>query len=264
MRAMRFFAAAVGAVLLSAAALADSGQVQFSAEMVRKAPDGKSVAGKMYVGDGRIRMEMSQQGQEVVRISDSNKRMEWMLFPAEKTFLERSAPAPESGATPPKAAPTAEDNPCASMPQISCRRVGVESVNGRPAVKWEMSMTHQGQTLTGAQWIDQQRAMPIKHEMPNGQSMELKLVGTETYEGRTVEKWQMTTSMPGQQPTSSVQWYDPQLKLSVRDEAPGGFVSELKNIKVGPQPDSLFAVPDGYTKMAPPPAPAQQPPQPGR
>jgi hypothetical protein len=145
------------------------------------------------------------------------------------------------------------------MPGASCRRLGVEDVNGRPAVKWEMSMTHEGKTLTGVQWLDQERAIPLKHQLPGGQTMELKLLGTETFEGRPVEKWEMTTAVPSQQPRVTFQWYDPELKLAVRDELPGGFVSELKDIRVAPQPDNLFAVPDGYTRMTAPPGGAQPP-----
>lgn len=245
-------AAGILAGILAMGAQAESGQVQFSAEMVRHGPDGKTVRGRMYVGDGRTRMEMSQQGREVIRISDRGRRTEWILFPADKGYLERvSAPAPE-GAPPSDAPPSAETDPCAGMAGLICRRLGVEDVNGRPAVKWEMSMTQEGKTLTGVQWLDQERAIPLRHQMPNGQTMELKLLATETLEGRPVEKWEMTTAVPGQQPAVTFQWYDPALKLAVRDELPGGFVSELKDIRIGPQPDSLFAVPDGYTRMTPP------------
>ena len=252
-------AAAILAAFVSVAAQADNGQVQFSAEMVRHGPDGKAATGHMYVGDGRTRLEMSQQGREVVRISDRGRGMEWLLFPADKGYMERKLPAAPEGAASPSAPPSAESDPCAGMPGVTCRRLGVEDVNGRPAVKWEMSLTHQGQTLTGVQWLDQQRAIPLKHQMPNGQTMELKLLGTETFEGRQVEKWEMTSAVPNQPPTVTFQWYDPELKMAVRDELPGGYVSELKDIRVGPQSDNLFAVPEGYTALKAPPGGAQPP-----
>lgn len=255
---MRATAAAALALLLGSVQ-ADDGQVQFSATMVRNTPDGQSVSGKMYVGDGRTRLEMSQQGRAMVRISDSTRRMEWILFPAEKTYLERSAPPLPEGATPPKAKPSAESDPCAGVQGVTCRRVGVEEVNGRPAVKWEMTATQQGQTLTGYEWLDQARGIPLKQQAPNGQSMELKLLGTETYEGRPVEKWEMTAKLPDKAPTQTFQWYDPELKLAVRDQLPGGYVSELKDIRVGTQPDDLFAVPAGFTRMTSPPGGAQAP-----
>ena len=250
--------AAVLATLLAASAQAGSGAPQFSADMVRRGPEGEATSGKMYVGDGRTRMEMSQQGREVIRISDQNRRMEWILFPAEQSYLERGAPPGAEGAPPP-GQPSAEADPCAALPGVTCRRVGVEDVNGRPAVKWEMSTTQEGKTLTGAQWLDQERGMPLKSVMPNGPTMELKILGQETVDGRLVEKWEMTMTAPNQQPSRTFQWYDPELKLAVREEFPGGYVSELKNIRVGPQPDDLFTVPAGYKRMTMPQG-GQQPP----
>ncbi len=88
----------------------------------------------------------------------------------------------------------------------------------------------------------------MKHLTPDGQTMELKLIGKETIEGRPAEKWELTTTAPNQQPNSTFQWYDPELKLAVREEFPGGYVSELKNVRVGPQADDLFTVPAGYTR----------------
>jgi hypothetical protein len=244
--------------LLVAAVQADTGGAQFSADMIRHGPDGQVTSGKMFVGDGRTRMEMSQQGQEVIRINDQNRHMEWILFPDQQSYLERGAsPGAESAAPPPQ--PSAEANPCAAMPGVTCRRVGVEDVNGRPAVKWEMSATQQGETLTGAQWLDQERGLPLKSVMPNGPTMELKILREETIDGRTVEKWETTMTVPKQQPIRTFQWYDPELKLAIREEFPGGYVSELKSIRVSPQPDDLFSVPAGYKRMSIPQEGQQQP-----
>ncbi len=259
-RQKRVAVAVVLAAVLVATAQAETGAVQFAADMVRRGPDGQVTSGKMFVGDGRTRMEMSQQDREVIRISDQNRHMEWILFPAEQNYLERGAPSGAEGAPPPPKQPSAEADPCAGMPGVTCRRVGVEDVNGRPAVKWEMTASQEGKTLTGAQWLDQERGMPLKSVMPNGPTMELKILGQETIDGRKVEKWEMTMTAPKQQPSRTFQWYDPELKLAVREEFPGGYVSELKNIRLGPQPDDLFSVPAGYTRMTMPEA-GQQPPQ---
>jgi hypothetical protein len=249
--------AALLAAVMAGSVQADGAGVQFSADMVRHGPDGQSTTGKMFVGDRRTRMEMTQKGREVVRISNQPRGMEWVLFPADKSYLERAAPAGTAAAP---AAPSAETDPCAGVQGLTCRRVGKEDVNGRPAVKWEMTATDQGKTLTGAQWLDVERGLPLKHLMPNGQAMELKLVGTEQLDGRAVEKWEVTSTAPNQPPVTAAQWYDPELKQAVREEFPGGYVSELKNIKVGPQPDDLFAPPAGYTlKPMPTPPPGAQP-----
>ncbi len=245
------FAAVLGAAL-AVSAQAEIAGVEFSADMVSRGPDGQVTTGKMYVGDTRMRIEMSQQGKEVVRITDQGRNMEWMLFPAEKGYMERSIPEGAQSQSP-MSTPAADANPCAGVPGLTCRKAGQESVAGRPAVKWEMTITRDGQALTGAQWIDVERGLPLKYQMPNGQAMELEMLGTETIDGRPVEKWQMTTTAPDQQPVQTFQWYDPELKLSVREEFPGGFVRELDDIQTGKQPDSLFEVPSGYTEMDAPP-----------
>ncbi len=100
-RQKRVTIAAVLATVLVATAQAESGAVQFAADMVRRGPDGQVTSGKMFVGDGRTRMEMSQQDREVIRISDQNRHMEWILFPAEQNYLERGAPPGTEGAPPP-------------------------------------------------------------------------------------------------------------------------------------------------------------------
>jgi hypothetical protein len=206
----------------------------------------------------------------VVRITDQTRQMEWILFPEQQNYIERG-PAPGQAKAPPPSEPSAEADPCVGVAGLTCRRVGVEEVGGRPAVKWEMSATQQGETLTGVQWLDRERGIPLKHVMPNGQTMELKILGKETIDGRQVEKWEMISTAPKQEATRSFQWYDSELKLAVREEFPGGFVSELKNIRVGPQPDSLFVVPAGYSRMTMPQGGSQggtqggtQPPQGGR
>jgi hypothetical protein len=234
--------------LIAVSARIQAAGAEFSAEIVRRGPDGELNTGKMFVGTGRSRMEMEQQGRQVIRIIDENRFMEWVLFPDEQSYLERGAPPGAQPAVPPPE-PSAETSPC-TIPEMTCRRVGVEDVNGRPAVKWEMTLAQQGQSLTGAQWLDQERGIPLKSVAPNGQGMELKVLGEETVDGRTVEKWEMVTTAPNQQPTSTFQWYDPELKLSIREEFPGGYVNELKEIRVGPQADDLFTVPAGYTRMS--------------
>lgn len=248
----------LGGALVACASQAEIAGSEFSADVVMRGPDGQMSTGKLYVGTNRMRMEMTHQGRTMINILDQNRGMAWMIMPDQQAYMERPLPTPMSsgpGATQMPTLPSAETNPCQGLQHLTCRRAGEEDVGGRRAVKWEMSMTHEGRTLTGAQWLDAERGMPLKYQMPNGQAMELKLVGTDKIGGRDVEKWQMTMTMPNEQPIQTYQWYDPKLKLAVRQEMPGGFVQELTNIQIGPQPDALFEVPAGYTKVEPPPMP---------
>jgi hypothetical protein len=135
------------------------------------------------------------------------------------------------------------------MQNLLCNRLGVESVNGRPAEKWELVNSAQEQSGKMVIWIDQERRIPVRQSLPDGASMEMRLVGRETLDGRNTEKWEMKATRPGGQSSVAYQWFDPELNMNIREEQPGGFVSELRNIRIGKQPVDLFAVPPGYKLM---------------
>ena len=101
-------------------------------------------------------------------------------------------------------------------------------------------------------WIDQARKIPIRQILPDGSTMEMRFMGDETVNGRATEKWEMKITRPGGQSSVGYQWFDPELKTNIRQEQPGGFVSELRDIKIGKQPAGLFVVPSGYTLMSVP------------
>jgi len=233
------------------ASLAQTAPPQFSAELVQQGPNGQTSTSTMYVGDERTRIEMSQQGQDVIRITDQKRHVEWILFPQQHKYMEHQLPPgpPEHlGATRPS--PAAD--PCAGMPGMTCHKLGDETINGRVAVKWEMEMTREGETMKSTQWIDKDRGVPLRQEFPNGQTIDLKYIGPDTLDGREVEKWEMVTTVPNRPPMHAFQWYEPALKLMVRQEVPGGFSTELKNIQVGKQPDHLFSIPAGYERISGP------------
>jgi hypothetical protein len=79
-------------------------------------------------------------------------------------------------------------------------------------------------------------------------------LGEETINGRRLQKWEFATTQGGQTMRSLV-WIDPRLRTPVRQEFPGGYVSELRDIQEGPQPPSLFQVPKDYTKIDMPASP---------
>jgi len=237
-------AASAGAVLAGA---------EFSAESVQQGPQGQMSSGKMFVGDGRVRSEMSHQGQQMIRISDEKRGVEWILLPDQKKYMERKLA--DRGSQSPAASSSSADDPCGGMPGLTCTKLGEEDVGGRAAVKWEMTASHQGQSMKSTQWIDKARGVPLRQEMPNGQTVALKFVGEEDLNGRKVEKWEMVATMPGQPETRSMQWFDSELDLAVKQEFPGGMVSELTNIRVGEQPDELFNIPAGYERMTVPKGP---------
>ena len=42
---------------------------------------------------------------------------------------------------------------------------------------------------------------------------------------------------------TATQWYDPELKIAIREELPGGYIRELRDIKTGKQEKDLFEIP---------------------
>lgn len=247
---------AVGFLLVLTGALSHAAPppVEFSAEAFQTTPQGQQMQQRMYVGaDGRVRLESSTGGQQFVQIIDPTQKAMYMLMPEQKAYmarefngseqLERSTAGPDS-------------NPCAGVPDATCKLLGKETVNGRSAEKWELVQKRGDETQRMLYWIDVERRLPLRQFMPDGTTTELKEVGKEVLNGRQTEKWQMTLAQPGGESMESFQWYDPELKIAIREELPGGAFRELRNIQIGNQPASLFQIPPDYKKISAPQAPS--------
>ena len=76
-------------------------------------------------------------------------------------------------------------------------------------------------------------------------------LGTETVGGQPAEKFRVTYTVGGMTQTA-FQWMGRQgipLKVAATD---GAWSVEYRNVRVGPQPDSLFEIPPGYQKFSVP------------
>ena len=79
--------------------------------------------------------------------------------------------------------------------------------------------------------------------------IERKLVGSETIDGHPSKKY-LITYMSGKKKEQVYQWTATDINFPIKTAAVDGFwVQEHKNIKIGPQPNSLFEVPAGYKKF---------------
>jgi len=232
----------------SAMAIAGQGQVEFSADVIQSMPQQESRQGRLYVGNEQVRTDITVGGKKMIQIIDIKLQTAYMLDPEQKSYMERKAVPGELN---PGGGTAAKDaNPCAGMQNLACRRIGVESVNGRPAEKWELENTAQGQSGKMVIWLDDERRIPIRQLLPDGATMEMRLTGRETLNGRDTEKWEMKATRPGGQSSVAYQWFDPELNMNIREEQPGGFINELRDIRIGKQPADLFAVPPGYKVMS--------------
>ncbi|MES9965000.1 MAG: DUF4412 domain-containing protein [Candidatus Sedimenticola sp. 20ELBAFRAG] len=233
--------------LLNGQVLADSqASLQFSAEISQKGQRGEVSSGRIFVGTDHMRTEMQQAGQQVIQIINNKTNTSWILYPSQHSYMEM-----QGRGTPQAQAKQGDVNPCQGLREAKCKNLGQESVNGREATKWEIQLSQQGKSYQSVQWLDKERGILLRQESSNGQRSELKMLGLEKLGNRTVEKWEMTVANGNQPAQRTYRWFDPELNLAVREEFPGGFVREMKNINVAPQDPGLFTLPAGYKKITP-------------
>ncbi len=246
----------IGLLLMTASGTvvaADQTRIEFSADAYQMHPASPPRVSRMFVGDGRTRLEFEANGQPAVEISVPKQGLFVMLLPQQKQYLVRPAPPPLPDQA---SAQDPENGPCGTLPDAVCKSLGSETVNGRDADKWEMVVARDGREYRMLYWLDRERSLPLKVFAPDGTVTELSLVGLETLDNRPVEKWLTRVSRPDGQATEAWQWFDPELQIAIREALPGGMVRELRNIQLGPQPDTLFEVPSDYTRLANPAPPA--------
>jgi len=157
---------ALTALLIGAYAQAP-GISPFSADM-KVNHSGGSSTGKIFFDAGHMRMEMTEQGHNVIMITDSKTQVSDMVMPQQKMYMEFRGKS-MMGRRMPDVHSFDSSNPCASEPGSSCKKLGTETVNGRVCDKWQFS--HNGGETT-TYWIDQKLHFPIKSVNSDGSGME--------------------------------------------------------------------------------------------
>ena len=74
-----------------------------------------------------------------------------------------------------------------------------------------------------------------------------KKLGTETINGRTCDKWEVTDKSGNKETL----WIDQKLHFPIKSQTANGTTTEFTNIKEGAQDAALFKVPPGYHKFDP-------------
>jgi hypothetical protein len=222
-----------------------SQRVEFSTEAVQFNQQGQIRTIVMYVGQDAIRREYTAQGQKIIEILRAGDGMMYTLFPAKKAYMQIKTP----GVSPFFKSGAVDTNPCKASKQDTCKHLGKEKVNGRVADKWEVSRKQGNQVVRALMWVDVERGQALRQFFPDGTVVEMQKSGDAKLYGRKTEKWEMTVKRPDGKSSRSLQWYDPELGIVVREEIPGGFVRELRKIKIGKQPNELFKIPSEYRKM---------------
>jgi hypothetical protein len=241
-------------LLTSFASTAAWAVVEFSAQTVESQPGQDPRNGYLYVAKDRVRSDIDVNGEAIIQIIDIGRQEAIVINSARKSYMRRRASEGEIQAQTP---PAADADPCAGMQNLVCRQSGTETVNGRKALKWEISNPAAEQAGIMRFWLDAEHRFPVRQEMPDGSRLELRLLKQETVNGRNTEKWEMTVSRADGNSQVSWRWYDPEIRMIVREELPGGFTRNLTDIKLKPQPAELFSIPAGYTEISIPQQPGR-------
>ena len=231
-------------LLVSVNANAFEVSVEFSADAIQVAPGRTPVYSKMFVSKNAIRTDMMQQGQRLVDIAFPKQGKRLLINFEEKSYREQTGIAIASSWSNKKAS-----TPCEGVPGATCQNLGKETLQGIVVDKWQVERKVKEKKFRSLHWIDSKRNLAIKEMLPDGSVSELMMMGKTDLNGRQVEHWEQRFSHPSGQSQVARQWYDPQLKIVIREEMDGGYLRELNNIKVGKQDKSLFVIPQGFKKV---------------
>jgi hypothetical protein len=147
----------------------------FSADFTETLARAKqNISGKMYFGSAKMRVDSSMpQGRQgmgqMIMIIDMSKQTMYMLMPQQHMYMEMNTnqqnnPMASRAPKPPSYDP---NHPCG--PDMTCQKVGTETVNGRVCDKYAST----GSSGTSTAWIDQKLHFPIKTLDANGNAWQL-------------------------------------------------------------------------------------------
>lgn len=220
--------------------------VEFSADAVQMVPARPEYHARMYVSKHSVRTDSVLNNTPVVEIVNYKKQTRSLLVTKEKVYVQQKSNKPMTAIS---SGISRSKKPCTGLPETTCKMLDKEKINNRQTEKWEFVVKRNGQDYRSLHWIDVERKMPVREFFPDGTVTELVLQGKEKMNGRSTEKWIMRVIRADGHKMSSTQWYDPELKISIREEMQGGFIRELRDIKTGKQDKKLFEIPVGYKKV---------------
>ncbi len=113
----------------------------------------RDATGKIYVGSGHMRMNISNQGHDIAMITDFGSKTVDVLMVPQKMYIEHKAGQAQGRGPGSNFSqdlhPYDPENPCANQPDITCKKIGVETVNGRTCDHWEITDKRGRSTTSG-------------------------------------------------------------------------------------------------------------------
>jgi hypothetical protein len=217
--------------------------LEFSASAVMSTPGRTDVSTQLYYSDGRLRKEFFYYGEPVIQILDANHQLSLMCFTDqqlcyENQSLEKITIGIES----------AIESPCDDTVNLTCEKLGEETLNQRTVIKWKVTNSKNDDRQVSYLWLDAELKIPVKQTLANGATVDLIWQASEILNNRQTEKWKQRIELPNGEIQESIQWYDKELKISIRQTFPSGNTQEMTHIVVENLPDKLFTIPKGYAK----------------
>jgi hypothetical protein len=243
--------ALVAALFLGASPALAQSLPSYTAETVQTTPDQPDRTGIITKSGSFMRLEFTQDGQQIIQILRPTEGVTYVLFPDNNSYIEQHSPAePEefAGSYSPPCPTEAEEG------GLICNRLGLEVYQSIPVERW-----HIGAEGDPSQMLilwDPERKRALRQEMSNGTLVQMTFLGMQEIDSREAEHWVTEVSRQGVATLRNDWWYDAALKLVLRETLPDGTQRQLQNITVGPVDPSLFTVPDGWQRID---APVQTP-----
>ncbi|MDQ7070915.1 MAG: hypothetical protein Q9M48_09300 [Rhodobacterales bacterium] len=240
--AVMFPLISVAMTVLPATPLAAQQTLSYSATALHARAGQPETTGTVVKSGQNMRLEFVSEGQNIIQILRPEIGAMYILDPAARTYMEVIGPAVPATAT------DAYTNPCpGQIESPSCQRSGTDTVNGIAVERWNLS-TAPNTAPTVLLW-DSTRRRALRQETPDGAKMIMSFQSMRDLNGRRTEYWTTQTTIPGQPVANGDWWFDPELRVVVRETLANGDTRRLENIVVGAVNPTAFQVPQGWQKI---------------
>ncbi len=226
----------------------------YSATAVHDVPGQPGTTGTVIKSGQNMRLEFEKNGQKIIQILLPEQGVMYILEPATRTYLAMRGPAV------PATLGAGNATPCREQSNLAmCRQVGTDTVSGIQVEHWLLASGPQTKPLS-ILW-DPTRRQALRQDFPDGSAVVMRFKDMQTLNGRATEHWTLQIQAPERETLTGGWWFDPELRVVVREELPGGEVRHLENIQVGVVDGSAFQLPDGWQQRDPSAIAAPQVPQ---
>lgn len=167
------------AVLVSVAVAQIPAATPFTGDLTMKGKGGHDMTGKVYFSGSKMRLDMNAAGHNSIMIIDTVNKVGYMVMPQQKMYMEMGAGQQNPMHRGPKMDTLKAydpNNPCVANSDMTCQKVGSESVNGRNTDHWIFTTKKDNQKMNV--WIDKNIHFPIRT-----QSDEMQMDVTNIKEG---------------------------------------------------------------------------------